>query len=277
MAHSMKLLQIGEIAQLLGITTKTIRHYHKLGLLPEPQRADNGYRLYQIDDLMRLQKIMSLQKLGLSLKQIQFIFSAPDPDAILQMLMQQRREAIDDEMTRLKRQRQQIDGILQQDDANVLDVATQPDSVTVSSSQVIYHAISPHASGLADVILAIESESLHQLDTYQWSEGYDKFWHNTVQNQLQWVMPHEHDVILWLERYLALGDLAPDDLQARTWLEDMRYHPFRLVLSRMLFSHATGILPDKEAQQALQLTSLLLYTQANSLQKRFLSLLVNPS
>jgi len=39
-------LHIGEVAKLLGITPKTIRHYHKVGLLTEPQRTESGYRLY---------------------------------------------------------------------------------------------------------------------------------------------------------------------------------------------------------------------------------------
>jgi DNA-binding transcriptional MerR regulator len=63
-------LHIGEVANLLGITPKTIRHYHKVGLLAEPQRTESGYRLYTAGDLLRLQRIRRLQALGLSLKQI---------------------------------------------------------------------------------------------------------------------------------------------------------------------------------------------------------------
>src|SRR6266567_4691376 len=64
------LLQIGEIAQLLGVTPKTIRHYEKMGLLAQPERTRAGYRLYDAQDLLRLQRIRRLQALGLSLKKI---------------------------------------------------------------------------------------------------------------------------------------------------------------------------------------------------------------
>ena len=63
-------LRIGEVAGLLGVTTKTIRHYHKVGVLPEPPRSAGGYRLYTADDLLRLHRARQLQALGLSLAQI---------------------------------------------------------------------------------------------------------------------------------------------------------------------------------------------------------------
>jgi DNA-binding transcriptional MerR regulator len=65
-----KMLQIGEVAQLLGVTSKTIRHYHKIGLLPEPERTESGYRLYNAQDLLHLKQIRHMQEFGLSLKHI---------------------------------------------------------------------------------------------------------------------------------------------------------------------------------------------------------------
>jgi DNA-binding transcriptional MerR regulator len=74
------LLQIGEIAQLLGVTPKTIRHYEKIGLLARPERTRAGYRLYDAQDLLRLQRIRRLQALGLSLKKIRAL---PGQNALL--------------------------------------------------------------------------------------------------------------------------------------------------------------------------------------------------
>lgn len=39
-------MRIGEIAALAGVTPRTVRHYHHLGLFPEPARLPNGYREY---------------------------------------------------------------------------------------------------------------------------------------------------------------------------------------------------------------------------------------
>ena len=49
--------QIGELSARTGVPSKTIRYYEAIGLLPEPQRANNGYRIYGQDDVERLQFI----------------------------------------------------------------------------------------------------------------------------------------------------------------------------------------------------------------------------
>lgn len=41
-------MRIGEYAALVGVSTRTVRHYHHLGLLPEPARLSNGYRDYRL-------------------------------------------------------------------------------------------------------------------------------------------------------------------------------------------------------------------------------------
>ena len=50
-------MRSGEIARLAGVTVRTLRHYRSIGLLPEPNRSDNGYCEYTLDDLLRLLRI----------------------------------------------------------------------------------------------------------------------------------------------------------------------------------------------------------------------------
>lgn len=59
-----------ELADLAGVTVRTLRHYHQMGLLPEPPRADNGYRAYGALDLARVLRIKRLASLGMSLRQV---------------------------------------------------------------------------------------------------------------------------------------------------------------------------------------------------------------
>ncbi|HLI69357.1 MAG TPA: MerR family transcriptional regulator [Ktedonobacteraceae bacterium] len=74
-----ELLQIGEVARLVGVSTKTIRYYHEIGLLPEPERTESGYRLYAARHLLCLQRIRRLRVLGLSLERIRELLSeAPE-------------------------------------------------------------------------------------------------------------------------------------------------------------------------------------------------------
>ena len=45
-------MRSGELAALAGVTVRTLRHYHQIGLLPEPERGGNGYRDYDVHDLL---------------------------------------------------------------------------------------------------------------------------------------------------------------------------------------------------------------------------------
>lgn len=59
-----------ELADLVGTSLRTVRHYHDVGLLGEPERRPNGYKSYGVAHLVRVLQIKRLTGLGLSLKQI---------------------------------------------------------------------------------------------------------------------------------------------------------------------------------------------------------------
>jgi DNA-binding transcriptional MerR regulator len=63
-------MRIGELADLVGISTRAIRHYHGVGLLPEPARRANGYREYSLRDAVALARVRRLTELGLSLDEV---------------------------------------------------------------------------------------------------------------------------------------------------------------------------------------------------------------
>lgn len=59
-----------EIADLAGTTVKTVRYYHQIGLLNEPERGSNGYKRYEVHHLTRLLQIKRLTGLGVPLAQV---------------------------------------------------------------------------------------------------------------------------------------------------------------------------------------------------------------
>ena len=69
---------IQEIARLTGTTSRTLRHYDDIGLLPPTRIASNGYRHYDEGALVRLQRILLLRELGLGLPAIAEVVEA-DP------------------------------------------------------------------------------------------------------------------------------------------------------------------------------------------------------
>ena len=74
----MDLWKIGEVAKRTGLTVRTLHHYDALGLLRPSRRSESGYRLYDAGDLARLQQILSLRHLGLSLPEIQDALARPE-------------------------------------------------------------------------------------------------------------------------------------------------------------------------------------------------------
>ncbi|MDQ2826271.1 MAG: heavy metal-responsive transcriptional regulator [Actinomycetota bacterium] len=71
-------MRIGELADRLGITTKAIRFYESIGLLPDPARTPSGYRSYDETDAERLVFVKTAQRLGLSLDEIREIIAFRD-------------------------------------------------------------------------------------------------------------------------------------------------------------------------------------------------------
>ena len=63
-------MRSNEVAKLAGVTVRTLRHYHQLGLLSEPPRRANGYRDYSPADVARVLRIKRLAGLGFSLSRI---------------------------------------------------------------------------------------------------------------------------------------------------------------------------------------------------------------
>ncbi|MEU5344831.1 MULTISPECIES: MerR family transcriptional regulator [unclassified Streptomyces] len=92
-------VKIGDAAAFAGITPRAIRHYHEIGLLPEPERGGDGRRRYGHDDMTRLLWIRKMADAGISLDDMRAAFGeardeagdealdqAPDIESVLSRL-----------------------------------------------------------------------------------------------------------------------------------------------------------------------------------------------
>ena len=70
-------LRIGQLAKRTGISVRALRYYDEVGLLRPSQRSEAGYRVYVGADVVRLQRIRSLQQLGFSLAEIRECLAQP--------------------------------------------------------------------------------------------------------------------------------------------------------------------------------------------------------
>ena len=80
-----RLLRIGEVAEAAGTTPRTIRYYEEIGLLPAAGgRQPGAHRLYDADDVERLQELLSLKRLlGVSLDELRELAAAESARAAL--------------------------------------------------------------------------------------------------------------------------------------------------------------------------------------------------
>ena len=72
---------IQDIARLAGTTSRTLRHYGDVGLLPATRTGSNGYRYYDERTLVRLQRILMLRELGLGIPAIAEVLDGETEDA----------------------------------------------------------------------------------------------------------------------------------------------------------------------------------------------------
>ena len=79
---------VAEFADLAGVTVKALHHYDRLGLL-RPRRSNSGYRLYAARDLERLEQIVALKSIGLTLEQVRVVLDG-DVQALASALRAQR-------------------------------------------------------------------------------------------------------------------------------------------------------------------------------------------
>lgn len=75
-------LRIGQLAQLTGVTVETIRFYENKGLLPEPTRLSNNYRVYGATHVQRLSFIRNCRSLDIGLDDIAALlnYDTTDPE-----------------------------------------------------------------------------------------------------------------------------------------------------------------------------------------------------
>lgn len=197
-----------ELAILAGTTVNTVRHYHRVGLLEEPERMSNGYKQYGVGHLVRLLQIRRLRDLGVPFEQIEKVGGAQETSA-------DALAAIDADLAlsieRLQRARAEIRAILQGSSAT--DVPSGFEEVAPLLSQperalmLIYSRLNDDEA-MADVkrMLEIEKDDA--------SEAFDDLAADAGEAERQ-------DLA---ERY---GVTMARTLTSFPWLRDPRAHLFQ--------------------------------------------------
>ena len=100
---------VTRVAQIAGVTPRTVRYYHSIGVLPEPPRDASGYRRYGSKEVIEVVRAARLRALGMSLPQIaQQVQSLESDDAPLADALGALADELDAEIDRLTRTRDRL-------------------------------------------------------------------------------------------------------------------------------------------------------------------------
>jgi DNA-binding transcriptional MerR regulator len=125
------MLRIGEFAKLGQVSVRTLRFYDERGLLrPHHIDEESGYRYYSIEQLPRLNRILALKDLDLSLEQIAALLDTDLPAARLREMLRRKqadlRQRIQDEQARLAQVETRLQQIEHEHDDFGYDVVLKP-------------------------------------------------------------------------------------------------------------------------------------------------------
>ncbi|GGZ58058.1 transcriptional regulator [Streptomyces inusitatus] len=104
-------VRIGDAAAFVGSTPRAIRHYHQIGLLPEPERGGDGRRRYEYEDMIRLLWIRRMADAGIALDGIRDAFTTgtasagADSGEGIAGILERLEETLAEQEARLRRQR----------------------------------------------------------------------------------------------------------------------------------------------------------------------------
>ncbi|QBI19794.1 MerR family transcriptional regulator [Egibacter rhizosphaerae] len=108
---------VGEVAELAGVTVRTLHHYDAIGLLVPSERTAAGYRCYTSEELERLQQILAYRALGFGLEEIAVLLD--DPAARPRDHLARQRKILGERIARLEHMLAAVDEALEADDMNV--------------------------------------------------------------------------------------------------------------------------------------------------------------
>ncbi|MFD7909384.1 MerR family DNA-binding transcriptional regulator [Streptomyces sp. NPDC059752] len=100
---------VGRVAELAGVSVRTLHHYDEIGLVRPSARTPSGYRAYAADDVERLREVLAYRRLGFGLREVAELVGDPSTDAVahlrrLRGLLLERRDRADAMVTAIDKE-----------------------------------------------------------------------------------------------------------------------------------------------------------------------------
>lgn len=130
---------VQQLANMSGVTVRTLHHYDEIGLLKPSRRKNNGYRFYEEKDLLKLQQILFFRELDFPLPEIQKIISNPKFDAT---------KALEDHKKLIELKKKKLSGLLETIEKTIKKLKKE----TTMKDEELYKAFKDHDEKYKDEV-----------------------------------------------------------------------------------------------------------------------------
>jgi DNA-binding transcriptional MerR regulator len=213
-------LRIGEVAALLGVTPKAVRHYHRVGLLAAAERSPSGYRLYTARDLVRLLRIRRLQALGLSLAQVRRVLGEPDQERSLRAVLEDLLAAGAAQIAALEARQARIRALLARASLDVVEHPPETPALLLRAQERLGRDLRQASPDLWQH----DAKLFGLLEGFNWPGGHDERLRAAADLYTQRLVEHpeQYERLLGLaERVAALAALPEDAPEVARLADDV--------------------------------------------------------
>lgn len=216
---------IGEAAQILRVSTRTLRHWDALGLLSPGWRTMSDYRLYTAADLERGGQILIYRAAGVPLKEIAALLDAPG--TARQVLCRQREKLVE-QLGHLHRMIRAVDELLERGETMTLNDKIELFGEDWPGYQ---HEAESRWGGTAEWAQSVKrQQSMTKADWQAVKDGHDAFVAALGQARARGVEPGSGEAAALVEKHRGLvaqwydAPRARQVLLARMYVADERFH-----------------------------------------------------
>ncbi|WP_061996601.1 MerR family transcriptional regulator [Clostridium sp. ATCC 25772] len=198
------LYKVKEVQSITGVTIRMLHHYDKINLLNPSSKSDAGYRLYNDNDLEKLQQIMFFRELDFSLEEIKEILSSPKFNK--NVALENHRKILTERKTRLENLIKIIDNTLEKG----VDNMSNNEKFKAFDTTEIEHYKNKYKK-------EVEAKYSHTDAYKEYKKKASKYEKNDWQNVME-----KGDIIF--KNLANLMDKSPSDIEVQTEIENWRNH-----------------------------------------------------
>jgi len=195
---------VKQLAAVAGVSARTLHYYDEIGLLRPSRNPDNGYRIYQAEALLRLQQILFLRELGISLEEIKEILDNPGFDLL---------PALEHHRKALLERRQRLDQLVKTVESTIQHLKGNIDM----DAKDLYKGFSPEQE------LAYAEEAQRRWGEENVKESM-KRWGSYSPEKKQRILAEGGEIYQAMVKAMPQGPASPEAQEGVTrWHQNLRY------------------------------------------------------